>query len=213
MKKTITAGMMLLVSLFSPLALAEFDEGIEYVMIDADAPMDQQASPEVVEFFWYGCPHCYKFEPHLEGWLKNKPDDVQFVRLPATFNKLAEYHARVFFALDLMGEADRLMEPVFNEIHNKKNRLDNDDKVKAFLAANGFDERKIESFSKAMSSFAVQTRVRQAQSLFRKYGLRGVPSIVVSGRYRSGEVKNYNELVQVTDHMIDLVRKDKSALK
>ncbi len=204
MKKLFPLAMLLFAGLFTMPVLAEFDEGIEYVEISPQAPMDENAPVEVVEFFWYGCPHCYQFEPHLHGWMKNKPDDVQFVRMPATFNKLAKYHAEVFYALDLMGESERLMTPIFEEIHKKRNRLENDAAVKAFLKQQGFDEKQLDGFSKAMKSFAVQTKVRQAASLFRKYGLRGVPSVVVSGRYRSGEVKNYAELVAVTDHMVKL---------
>jgi thiol:disulfide interchange protein DsbA len=206
MKKLLS--LLVLFVFFSPLAMAEFEEGHEYAPIPGAAPLPKDAPIEVVEFFWYACPHCYHFEPHINGWLKNKPEAVTFTRIPATFNKLAKFHAEVFYALDLMGEADRTIPAFFEEIHEKKNKLATPEAVDAFLTAQGIE---LETFHKAIKSFAVQTRVRQAESMFRKYELTGVPSIVVSGQYKSANVKNYDELVQVIDHMISVVGEDQKA--
>jgi len=192
-------------SLVSPLALAQFDEGHEYELISSQPPVARDAPIEVVEFFWYSCPHCFSFEPFINNWIANKPEDIKFSRIPATFNPPAKFHARVFYALDLMGEADRLMVPVFEAIHKQGKKLASEKEIETFLSGHDVN---LETYRKAMKSFAVQTRVRQAESLFRKYGLTGVPVIVVNGRYRSANIKNYQQLVELIDHMIGLVKEE-----
>ena len=202
--KTFLASIGLLITLIIPaVAFAEFDEGIEYRLLSNQPPVAKDKPVEVTEFFWYGCPHCYQFEPYIKKWLESKPADVKFVKVPATFNKPAKFHAYVFYALDLMGEADRLMDVIFEAMHKKGNRLADQKAVEALLADNGVD---ITNFRKAMKSFNVDSKVKRATDQFRKYGLRGVPSMAVSGRFVSNEVKNYQELIKVTDHMIQLAR-------
>ncbi len=208
MKNVLFSAAFVICVLFAPAAMAEFDEGHEYAALPGSSPLAKNEPVEVVEFFWYACPHCFHFEPHINGWLKNKPEDIKFTRVPATFNKLAKFHAGVFYALDLMGEADRLLEPMFEQIHKKGNKLATPEAVDQVLKDNNVD---LETFHKAMKSFAVQTRVRQAESLFRKYGLTGVPTIVVSGQYRSANVKDYAQMVDVTDYMINLVKEEQKS--
>lgn len=208
MKKLLVIWGFALTVLLSPLAMAKFDEGHEYALIGSQPPVEKNAQIEVVEFFWYSCPHCFSFEPYINQWKANKPEEIKFTRIPATFNPPAKLHAQVYYALDLMGEAERLLAPMFEAIHKQGNKLATEEAIEGFLKQQGVN---LETYRKAMKSFAVQTRVRQAESLFRKYGLRGVPAVVVNGRYRSADVKNYRELVEVIDYMIQLVKEEQAA--
>jgi len=205
MKNFVVMFGFVLAAMLSSMAYAEYEDGHEYIKISSSPPVAKDAPIEVVEFFWYGCPHCFSFEPFIKKWLENKPEDIKFSRIPATFNKIAKFHAQAFYALDLMGEADRLQGPMFDAMHNKKKKLATNDELNTFLAEQGVD---LDTYKKAMKSFAVQTKVKQAQSTFRKYGLRGVPSMVVNGRYRSANVKDYQELTDLIDYMIELVREE-----
>ncbi len=208
MKKILAVFGFMLLALVSVSAFAEFEEGHEYKLLDKQPPVAKDAPIEVVEFFWYGCPHCFQFEPYLKNWLASKPADIKFVKVPAAFNSSARFHAYVYYALDLMGEADRLNDVIFTAINKQGNKLANQQAVEKLLAEHNVD---IATFKKAMKSFAVDNRVQRAGSLFSKYQLRGVPAVVVSGRYASGEVKNYQQLVAVIDHMIKLVKEEQQS--
>jgi thiol:disulfide interchange protein DsbA len=141
---------------------------------------------EVVEVFWYGCPHCYALEPFITAWLKAAPSYIEFVRMPGTFNPAYRSHARFYYALQALGAAERLQAAIFNEIHVKKNTLlGNDDNAsfklqQAFARANGVNEK---DFAQAYESFAVQTRLQQADDLLVRYRVEGVPLFVVNGKY------------------------------
>lgn len=206
MKNLMKSFVLAAVMAFSPAVWAEFTEGHEYLVLDSQPPVAKNQPIEVVEFFWYGCPHCFDFEPHIKNWLASKPADVKFVQVPVTFNKPAKLHARMFYALDLMDVDSKVHESVFIAMHQQGNRLDTMPKIEAFLQQQGVD---IATFRKAIKSFAVQTKVGQAGSMFRKYGLRGVPAVVVSGRYRTGNVRNFQQMVEVIDYLVATVREEK----
>lgn len=206
--KKLLAVFGLLLTVFTAQAFAEYEEGFEYKLLDKQPPVAKSTPVEVVEFFWYGCPHCFHFEPYINNWKATKPDDTSFVKIPATFNKTARFHAFVYYALDLMGEAERVSDAIFSAMHKQGKKLANQSDMEAFLSDEGVD---IATFRKAMKSFAVDNRVKRASSLFSKYMLRGVPVVVVGGRYVSGDVKNYQEMVKVTDHMIELARQEQQS--
>jgi thiol:disulfide interchange protein DsbA len=205
MKKLLAVFGLILSIFTSASVFAGFEEGHEYNLLDSQPPVAKDAPIEVIEFFWYGCPHCFQFEPYIQQWLTSKPEDVKFVKAPATFNGPARFHAYVYYALDLMGEADRLNDVIFTEMHKLGKKLANQQEVEALLAEHNVD---IATFQKAMKSFAVENQVNRAASLFKKYQLRGVPAVVVSGRYASANIKNYAQLVEVIDHMIMLAREE-----
>jgi thiol:disulfide interchange protein DsbA len=205
MKKFLTVCGFFIAVLFSSSSMAEFDEGHEYNLLDGQPPVANGAPIEVVEFFWYGCPHCYHFEPYVKKWLAGKSQDMKFIKVPASFHKSAKFHAYVYYALDLMGEAERLNDVIFEAMHKQGKKLANQQEVESFLSEHNVD---IATFKKAMKTFAVENRVKRAASLFNKYQLRGVPAVVVNGRYASGEVKNYQHLLEVIDYMIHLVKEE-----
>ncbi len=183
-------ALLTLALLLPTLALAQVkinpDEVIEYepVVPPMETSTDAQGV-EVVELFWYGCPHCYRLEPYIERWIEHKPDNVAYVRIPAIFpNRPAwENHARAFYAAEALGVVDTIHRPLFDAIHALRRRIDDEDSLAAFFAEQGVDEA---TFRKAYRSFAVDGKVRRAKDLTRRYGIDGVPALVVDGRFRTG---------------------------
>ncbi len=189
--------LFILLLAFAGLANAlEPKAGEEYDRIEPAPPVGTGDQVDVLEFFMYTCPHCNHLEPSLEAWRKNLPANVHFQPVPAMFGGVANLHAKTYFALQAIGEADRLHEAFFKEIHEKKNRLGNRQAIEKFLADQGVD---LDKFRQAFDSFAVQTKANRAAALMRRYGVRAVPTLVVDGRYR---VKNGPQVLQVTDALI-----------
>lgn len=182
-------------------------EGTHYTKLAQPAPVSAPAGKiEVVEFFSYGCPHCFTLEPTLEAWAKRLPNDVVFKRVPVGFNALYENYQKIFYALEAMGELDKMHMKVFNAIHQQRQRLDKEADIAAFMAANGIDGAK---FMEQYKSFSVQTKARQAQQLGQSYKIEGVPAMGVQGRFvTSGAQAGSNErALAVTDKLVQGVRK------
>lgn len=137
---------------------------------------------EVVEVFWYGCSHCFDFEPMVSAWAKQLPEDVAFVQSPAMWNDLMVLHAQAFYTAKALNILDQVHEPLFDEINLKKNPLRNRDAIeKLFLEHSNIDA---ETFRKTFDSFGVKSQVRQADSRARSYGIAGTPELIVNGKYR-----------------------------
>jgi len=182
-------------------ASAPFDEGIEYQAIVPPQPTESTGKVEVVELFWYGCPHCYQLEPDLEAWLARKPDNVEFRRVPAVLNRHWALHARAYYAAEVLGAVERIHVPLFKAIHEQRRRLNSVDALAAFFVEQGVAE---DQFRKAMASFAVELKVKRAQRVSRAYGIEGVPSIVVNGRYRTNATlaNGQRGMFQVIDYLV-----------
>lgn len=181
-------------------------EGTHYVRLSQPLPMPADGKFEVVEFFWYGCPHCNDFEPALEAWTKTLPADVVFRRAPVAFRPEPHgIHQRVYFALETMGLVATLHRKVFYAIHNDRARLDKPAEISAFMAKNGVDGAK---FMEVFNSFSVQTKARQAAQLSEAYKIDGVPAIGIHGRfYTSGSLAGSNErALAVTDQLLKRLR-------
>jgi thiol:disulfide interchange protein DsbA len=198
-----------LLTVVAPLAPAahaakSFEEGVHYHWVAANpSPGDQI---EVVEFFWYGCPHCFSFEPYLDRWLENKPDDVKFVKLPATFKRPeVMMHARTFFALEAMGVPAQIHKDIMEEMHERKNRLGDQASMERFLESKGVD---LAAFREAMESFAVYVKVQQAAQQAQRYNVSGVPALVVDGRFRNGDTNSYDEMVELLDYLVVEARRE-----
>ena len=159
----------------------EFKEGVHYIKLDnPQPPIIKSGKVEILEFFWYGCPHCFRLEPFIERLEKRMPAGAEFVRVPAVFRPGWEPHARAFYSAKLLGVLDKTHKPLFNAIHLEKRNLGDQESLMKFYA--DFDVEKTE-FIKTYASFAVQTRVRQAKRLVSRYGIDGVPAIAVAGKY------------------------------
>lgn len=182
-------------------------EGKHYVRLSQPLPASAAGKIEVVEFFWYGCPHCNEFEPMLDSWAKKLPADVLFRRIPVAFrDEPFGAHQRIFFSLEAMGQVDALHRKVFYAIHNDRARLDKPADIAAFMAKNGVDSAK---FLDVFNSFSVQTKARQAKQLSESYKIDGVPAIGIHGRYyTSGTLAGANDrALAVADFLIQQVRK------
>ncbi|NML18630.1 thiol:disulfide interchange protein DsbA/DsbL [Azohydromonas caseinilytica] len=187
-------------------AQASFAEGKDYVKLATPAPTSAQGKIEVVEFFWYGCPHCNAFEPLLDAWSKKVPDYVAFRRVPVGFTALHETHARLFYALEALQQVEAMHRKVFAAMHQQRKRLDKEADIVAFMTENGVDGAK---FTEAFKSFGVATKVRQAKALTDAYKIDGVPSMGIQGRYfTSGALAGSNErALATTEYLIGLARK------
>jgi thiol:disulfide interchange protein DsbA len=176
--------------------------GQGYTSLDAVVPrqIENDARHEVVELFWYGCSHCYDFEPHLKKWKQDKAQDVNFVRVPAIFNPAWEQHARAYYALELMDKLEQGHELLFSGIHEQGRSLRDLDSMARFLAANGIDEAK---FRESFASFAVETKISRAKQLVRQYQITGVPAVIVDGKYKTSasEAGGYEQLVEVINEL------------
>jgi thiol:disulfide interchange protein DsbA len=202
---TLFAGALMLAG---PALAKSFEEGVQYVPIQPQPPMGVGDEVEVVEFFWYGCPHCRDFEPTVSKWAGGLPANVKFAQIPAMFGGAADLHAQVFYALQGMGELERLHQKLFDTIASGR-KLRTRDEVDTFLKENGVDMAK---FSDAMNSFAVAAKVNRARSLMRRYGVRSVPAVVVDARYRSGPgFSGYQEITEVVDYVVDKVLAQRKA--
>jgi thiol:disulfide interchange protein DsbA len=142
---------------------------------------------EVIEVFWYACPHCYALDPYLESWRKSKPAYVEFHRVPVTWGEIHREHARLFYALEALGKEDALHADVFAEMHDRKNYMFAQGNERETLAAEQsfVQARGISAgdFSNAWNSFTVQTNLQKADDLVRRYRIEGVPLIIINGKY------------------------------
>jgi thiol:disulfide interchange protein DsbA len=186
----------------------KFKEGQHYIrMVPSQPTMGGADKIEVAEFFWYGCPHCYSFEPTINAWAADIPANARFVRIPVVWNTLHELHARVFYTMEVLArngtleDGEAFHNTVFQEIQNRGNRLTNEDAVRRLFERFGVDA---ESFDKTWKSFEVDQKLRVAKDLGRRYAIQGVPAIVVNGKYRTGgaEAGSYDAVPDVIDELI-----------
>ncbi len=161
---------------------AQYEEGIHYERVVPAQPTSTVDKVEILEIFWYGCPHCFRFEPFAERLLRKMPENSQFVRLPGIFRPSWENHARAFYAAELLGIFDKIHKPLFSAIHLEKRKMDTEEELADFFSTHG-DIDKAE-FIKTFKSFAVETRLRRAKTMTSRYGIDGVPAVVVNGKYR-----------------------------
>ena len=201
--KSALMSLLLAAALVGGAVAKAFEEGLQYVPISPKPPVGSGDEVEVVEFFWYGCPHCRDFEPTLMKWSEGAADNVSLIQMPVLFGGPADLHAQVFYALEAIGELERMHKKIFDAMHVDKKKLRDRTEMEAFLADNGVD---ITRFNEAMQSFAVAAKVNRARTLMRRYGVRSVPAIVIDGRYRSGTgFKSYEEITEVVDFTVDKV--------
>jgi protein dithiol oxidoreductase (disulfide-forming) len=186
-----------------------FVEGTHYVRLNQPAPTPAGDKIDVIEFFWYGCPHCNAFEPMLEPWARRLPGDTAFRRVPVAFrDEPFVAHQRIFYALEALGQVAAMHAKVFYAIHRERQRLDKPAEIQGFMTRNGIDGAK---FLDAYNSFGVQTKARQAQRLSEQYKIDGVPSIGVNGRYwTSGTLAGGSEgMLAAADFLIARARAER----
>ena len=186
-------------------------EGTDYLLLEKPAPTEAAAGKiEVVEFFWYSCQHCNRFEPQLEEWLKKLPKDVSFRRAPVAFRPDFEPQQRLHFVLESMGKLPELHKKVFYAIHVEKQTLNTAEQVADWAEKQGLNKTK---FVEAYNSFPVVTKVRKATQLQDAYKVDGVPALGIAGRYfTSGSLaQSMERALVVTDYVVDTIRKSRPA--
>ena len=183
-----------------------FKDGVDYLTLDKAAPTEAAAGKiEVVEFFWYSCPHCNAFEPQLDVWVKKAPKDVAFRRVPVAFRPDFEPQQRLYFVLEAMGKVDELHKKVFYAIHVERQALNTADLVAAWAEKQGIDKAK---FVDMYNSFSVSTKVRKSTQLQDIYAVDGVPALGIAGRFytSSTQAKSMDRALLVADHLIERSR-------
>jgi thiol:disulfide interchange protein DsbA len=205
-KRAIT--LLALLSL-SGLALAQkIEEGFDYRVLPVVQPVETKGKVEVIEFFWYGCPHCYDFEPDLSAWVKRQPKDVVFRRVPVAFREDFLPHSQLFYALEAMGKGDAMNEKVMYAMHKENKRLLNESDIADWVASQGIDRN---TFLATYRSFAVMSKARAARQLAEAYRIDGVPTIVMQGKYVTSPsiAGTKAKAIATMDYLEDKIRKDK----
>ena len=184
--------------------------GETYVELSNPVPVAQPGKIEVVELFWYGCPHCYSFEPVINPWAEKLPADVHFVRIPAMFGGPWDAHGQMFLTLEAMGVENKVHSAVFNAIQKDRKPLTTPDEMADFLATQGVDKDK---FLATFNSFAIKGQISKAKELAKKYEVSGVPTMIVDGKYRFdlGTAGGPEEALNVADQLIAKERAAKAA--
>lgn len=194
--------LVLLFLVFGSTALLaeDYKEGTHYQALTPQAT-DSGDKIEVLEFFWYGCPHCYSFEPYVQSWKKSKPANVVFKRVPAMFRPEWEIQARAYYALSNMNVIEDVHGKIFKAINKDKKRLNTLDQIADFVAKNGVDKQR---FKNEYNSFVVDGMVRKAKKKQKAYKIQGVPAIAVNGKYTTGGsmAGSYDNLIKVMDYLI-----------
>ncbi len=157
---------------------------------------------EVIEFFWYGCPHCYQFEPHIKEWLENKPDNVEFISMAPPLSPAWKVHSQAFYAAEVLGVVDQFHEAMFNAIHRDKKAMRKPKDVGKFVDSLGLDGDK---FVKTMKSFNVDAKIRQSLQKAKDVNISSVPTVIVNGKYRtSGQIAgSYPNLINVINQLVE----------
>ena len=190
----------------------KYVEGIHYVKIDRRVNLGLPADKIAVqEIFWYGCPHCAALEPATKNWKSTKPEDVEFIYVPAALNPQWRTHAKAFYAGEKFGLTEATHESLLKAIHQQGRRIHDENALVRFFAAAGADA---DEFRAAFNSEEIEKKVNAAASYGQRYKLTGVPSLVVDGQYRVllfDGLRGYPELYDVVDFLVNKVRSDRSA--
>ena len=187
---------------FYPL-VAGAQRGGQFMELNPPQPVESTNKIEVLEFFWYGCIHCYNLEPKIDTWLKTLPKDVEFRRVPAVFNDRWAHDAAIFYAFEALGLLEKLHRPFFDAIHRDRLRTDNAQALNAWLEKQGVDPRKFEA---TVKSFGVQSKTTRAIRMTSGYQIDGTPAMAVHGRYTVGASEG---MLEIVNNLVAAIRKSK----
>ncbi len=183
----------------------EYQEGKHYVKLETPVRTINPNKIEVAEVFWYGCYHCFHFEPMVHAWSKKQADDVAFVQSPAMWNRVMQTHARAFYTASALGVLEKVHQPIFDAINMERNMLASPDALAELFAQHGVDKEK---FHKTFKSFSVNSQVQQADARARGYGIQGTPEMVVNGKYRvsTRTAGSQRGMLDVVDFLVEKER-------
>ncbi|MBI5461174.1 MAG: thiol:disulfide interchange protein DsbA/DsbL [Gammaproteobacteria bacterium] len=197
MKRLLKVGAMALGLAFLAAPLHAED----YVELAAPQPTGDPSKIEVVEMFSYACPHCYHFDPQLHTWIAAQAKDVTFISIPVVFRPTWEPLARAYFVAEMLGVLDKLHGALFKALHEEKQTLETEDAVAKVFVAQGVDEKQ---FRDAYNSFSVAAKLNRAKQMTVKYGINGVPTLVINGKYRTSasEAGSAEGMLKAADRLI-----------
>ena len=201
-----TKWISLLFGFLLPLAAAA--QPFQYGEINPPQPVETKGKIEVIEFFWYGCPHCYTLEPHIEAWLKSLPPDVEFRRVPAVFSQRWGHDAAIYYTLEALGLVEKLHRPLFDAIHKNNLRTDSEPALSEWLQKQGVDPKK---FMDTLKSFGVQSKTRRAVQQTIAYKIDGTPAMAVAGRYTvsAEQGRTQQGMLKAVDTLVAKARTEK----
>ena len=207
---------LFLVAALLPLASPSYGQieryvaGTHYQELAAPVNTVDSSKVEVLEAFWYGCSHCFRFEPVVNAWKDAQPDDVAFVRFPAAWNDLMKTHAKIYYVLEVLGAVDTIHQEVFNAINLQGNILQRENLIADFFEDHGVPKERYEA---AASSFQVTSAMSRLDVRMQDYGIRSTPNMIVNGKYlitTGGQVRTQEEMLEVVEF---LVEKERQALR
>lgn len=208
------AGLAL--GLAAPAQAAQITLGKDYVEVKPPQPTDSAGKIEVLEFFWYGCPHCNNLQPSLEAWVKRKPADVEFKHVPAVFQDSWVPLTRAYYTIEAMGLLDKLHQEMFATLHKQRVVLKDANAIFDWAASKGVDRKK---FADTYNSFGVNGRTQRSIELTRKYDIPGTPALVINGKFitapsmtlKADKSVDYDRFFEVVDALIAEQRKNKGS--
>jgi len=194
---------LVFLSMFSGSALAQlaYVAGSDYKLISPAVKTNSPDKVVVTEVFWYGCPHCFRFEPYVERWASDLPEGVVFEQVPSVIVSRWVEHARAYYAFKMMGALDQLHTAFFDALHLKRQRLNDVEAIAGFVVDQGLDEK---AFREHYASFAVQTQISKNGRKEKRYGHDGVPAVIVNGKYlvTSSMSGSNDRMIQIMDFLI-----------
>ena len=199
------AALLFAALVFAP-AMAQAQARAAYTELKPPLPVEAEGKIEVLEFFWYGCIHCYNLEPVLEPWLKKLPAEARFRRVPAIFNDRWAHDATIYYTFEVFGVLDKLHRPFFDAIHRDRLRTDDPKALAEWLQKQGLNPQK---FTETMKSFGVQSKTRRAAMLTSAYKIDGTPAMAVHGRYTvsTEQGRTFGGMLESVSGLVDQLRK------
>jgi len=188
--------------------MAALTPGKEYVVLAQPLAVETGNKVEVVEFFWYGCPHCFDLEPIISKWIKTLPKDVEFRRIPAIFRQDWVPGARIFYTLESLDLLQRLHGQVFDAMHINHINLNDESVLFDWVASKGVDRKK---FADAYNSFNVQTKAKRAEQITRQSKIQGVPALIIDGKYMTSAsmTGSFETMLAAADELIQKARAER----
>lgn len=205
LKSALAVGATMIATPFGAYAQASFDITGKYDVLPAPQPTSTGDKIEIVDIFWYGCPHCFKFLPAMEQYEADIPEYAEVRRMPAIFRDSWMPHARAFYTAKALGKLDEMHRPFFEAIHEKGAKLATKKELIEFFSDYGVDEK---AFEDAWSSFGVESELRKVLLMQQRYGVRGTPSVVVNGKYLVSTRKagSYGNMIKVVEGLVEKER-------
>ncbi|MDA8260452.1 MAG: thiol:disulfide interchange protein DsbA/DsbL [Betaproteobacteria bacterium] len=199
----LTKSLLVAAALFiSGAAFAAVEPGRDYQLLNPSQPTGTKKI-EVLEFFFYGCSHCFNLHPLLSAWEKTMPKDVEMTLVPTIFRDSSEPMARTYYALESLGQRQHLHDALYRAWNVEKLDINDEAKISDFVAKHGVDRAR---FSAAYNSFSIQSKVARARQMIRSYGINGTPTLVVDGKYLITDLQPA-DTVRVLSEVIAMARK------